>query len=339
MALRPIARADATQPHLLARTPRSTSLKPHRIVFAGTPHFAVPCLQAALRSGHEVVGVYTQPDRPAGRGRELVPSAVKVLAQQCNVPVFQPGDFKSPEARAQLEALKPDLMIVVAYGMILPRSVLRIPRLGCWNVHASLLPRWRGAAPIQRALLAGDTRTGVCLMKMEAGLDTGPVMISLETPIAPDDTTGTLHNRLATLGAQLVEDALKLLRVGLSPAAQPQAADGVTYARKMEKAEARLDLALPAVELERAVRAFYPWPVAELQLEGERLRVHQAEVVADAPAAAPGTLLEADRRGILLATGAGGLRLLRVQREGGRPIGAADYLNARPLAVSAPRTS
>jgi len=314
-------------------------LKPQRIVFAGTPHFAVPCLQAALRSGHEVVGVYTQPDRPAGRGRELVPSAVKVLAQQCNVPVFQPGDFKSPEARAQLEALKPDLMIVVAYGMILPRSVLRIPRLGCWNVHASLLPRWRGAAPIQRALLAGDTRTGVCLMKMEAGLDTGPVMISLETPIAPDDTTGTLHNRLATLGAQLVEDALKLLRVGLSPAAQPQAADGVTYARKMEKAEARLDLALPAVELERAVRAFYPWPVAELQLEGERLRVHQAEVVADAPAAAPGTLLEADRRGILLATGAGGLRLLRVQREGGRPVGAADYLNARPLAVNAPRTS
>ena len=314
-------------------------MKPQRIVFAGTPHFAVPCLQAALRSGHEVVGVYTQPDRPAGRGRELVPSAVKVLAQQCNVPVFQPGDFKSPEARAQLEALKPDLMIVVAYGMILPRSVLRIPRLGCWNVHASLLPRWRGAAPIQRALLAGDTRTGVCLMKMEAGLDTGPVMISLETPIAPDDTTGTLHNRLTTLGAQLVEDALKLLRVGLSPAAQPQAADGVTYARKMEKAEARLDLAQPAVELERAVRAFYPWPVAELQLEGERLRVHQAEVVADAPAAAPGTLLEADRRGILLATGAGGLRLLRVQREGGRPVGAADYLNARPLAVSAPRTS
>ena len=314
-------------------------MKPQRIVFAGTPHFAVPCLQAALRSGHEVVGVYTQPDRPAGRGRELVPSAVKVLAQQCNVPVFQPGDFKSPEARAELAALKPDLMIVVAYGMILPRSVLRIPRLGCWNVHASLLPRWRGAAPIQRALLAGDTRTGVCLMKMEAGLDTGPVMISLETPIAPDDTTGTLHNRLATLGAQLVEDALKLLRVGLSPAAQPQAADGVTYARKMEKAEARLDLALPAVELERAVRAFYPWPVAELQLEGERLRVHQAEVVADAPAAAPGTLLEADRRGILLATGAGGLRLLRVQREGGRPVGAADYLNARPLAVNAPRTS
>ena len=314
-------------------------MKPQRIVFAGTPHFAVPCLQAALRSGHEVVGVYTQPDRPAGRGRELVPSAVKVLAQQCNVPVFQPGDFKSPEARAQLAALKPDLMIVVAYGMILPRSVLRIPRLGCWNVHASLLPRWRGAAPIQRALLAGDTRTGVCLMKMEAGLDTGPVMISLETPIAPDDTTGTLHNRLATLGAQLVEDALKLLRVGLSPAAQPQAADGVTYARKMEKAEARLDLALPAVELERAVRAFYPWPVAELQLEGERLRVHQAEVVADAPAAAPGTLLEADRRGILLATGIGGLRLLRVQREGGRPVGAADYLNARPLAVNPPRTS
>ena len=314
-------------------------MKPQRIVFAGTPHFAVPCLQAALRSGHEVVGVYTQPDRPAGRGRELVPSAIKVLAQQCNVPVFQPGDFKSPEARAQLAALKPDLMIVVAYGMILPRSVLRIPRLGCWNVHASLLPRWRGAAPIQRALLAGDTRTGVCLMKMEAGLDTGPVMISLETPIAPDDTTGTLHNRLATLGAQLVEDALKLLRVGLSPAAQPQAADGVTYARKMEKAEARLDLAQPAVELERAVRAFYPWPVAELQLEGERLRVHQAEVVADAPAAAPGTLLEADRRGILLATGAGGLRLIRVQREGGRPVGAADYLNARPLVVGAPRAS
>ena len=312
-------------------------MKPQRIVFAGTPHFAIPCLQAALRSGHELVGVYTQPDRPAGRGRELVPSAIKVLAQQCKVPVFQPESLKTAEAQAQLAALKPDLLIVVAYGLILPKAVLRIPTVACWNVHASLLPRWRGAAPIQRALLAGDTRTGVCLMKMEAGLDTGPVMISLETPIAPDDTSGTLHNRLATLGAQLVEDALKLLRVGLAPAAQPQAADGVTHARKMEKAEARLDLAQPAVALERAIRAFYPWPIAELVLEGERLRVHQAEVVADAPAATPGTLLEADRRGILLATGQGGLRLLRVQREGGRPIGAADYLNAHPLVV-APRS-
>ena len=336
MPWRTIARADATQPHLLARTPRSTSLKPHRIVFAGTPHFAVPCLQALLRSGHEVVGVYTQPDRPAGRGRELAPSAVKVLAQQCQVPVFQPETLKTPEAQAQLAALKPDLMIVVAYGMILPKAVLRIPRLGCWNVHASLLPRWRGAAPIQRALLAGDARTGVCLMRMEAGLDTGPVMISLETPILADDTTGTLHNRLATLGAQLVEDALKLLKVGLVPAAVPQAAAGVTHARKMEKSEARLDLARPAVELERAVRAFYPWPVAELTLAGERLRVHQAEVVPDAPAAAPGTLLEADRRGITLATGQGALRLTRVQREGGRPVTAADYLNARPLAPASP---
>ena len=336
MVRRHSARTAAAQPVPYARTPRSPSLKPHRIVFAGTPHFAVPCLQALLRSGHEVVGVYTQPDRPAGRGRELAPSAVKVLAQQCQVPVFQPETLKTPEAQAQLAALKPDLMIVVAYGMILPKAVLRIPRLGCWNVHASLLPRWRGAAPIQRALLAGDARTGVCLMRMEAGLDTGPVMISLETPILADDTTGTLHNRLATLGAQLVEDALKLLKVGLVPAAQPQPAAGVTHARKMEKAEARLDLARPAVELERAVRAFYPWPVAELTLAGERLRVHQAEVVADAPAAAPGTLLQADRRGITLATGQGALRLTRVQREGGRPVSAADYLNARPLAPASP---
>lgn len=309
-------------------------MKPQRIVFAGTPHFAVPCLQAALRSGHEVVGVYTQPDRPAGRGRELVPSAVKVLAQQCNVPVFQPGDFKSPEARAQLEALKPDLMIVVAYGMILPRSVLRIPRLGCWNVHASLLPRWRGAAPIQRAIEAGDTETGVCLMQMEKGLDTGPVLLSQSLAIGEHETGGQLHDRLSELGAQVLADGLGLLRVGIVPVARAQPDEGVTYAHKLDKHEAKLDWSQPAVALANKVCAFNPWPVAEAELAGDRVRIHGAVALQVAHDKTPGTVLAAGRDGIDIACGDGALRIRTLQREGGKAITAADYLNARRDLVS-----
>ena len=300
-----------------------------RIVFAGTPEFAVPALRRAAQHG-EVVAVHTQPDRPAGRGRQLQPSPVKREAITRGIPVFQPENFKSSAAREQLRALAPDLLVVVAYGLILPSSVLAIPTYGCWNVHASLLPRWRGAAPIQRAIEAGDERTGVCLMQMEKGLDTGPMLLSLETAISDEDTAGSLHDRLACLGAQVLADGLGLLRAGMRPVAQPQPVDGVTYASKLDKAEARLDWLQPADLLARRVRAFNPWPICEADVAGERLRVHCARAVPLEQGHAPGTLVRANKAGLVIACAEGALRLLQVQRDGGRPMAIADYLNARP---------
>jgi methionyl-tRNA formyltransferase len=299
-----------------------------RIVFAGTPEFAVPCLRAAAAKG-EVVAVYTQPDRPAGRGRGLTPSPVKLEAVQRGIPVHQPENFRSAESKATLRALKPDVMVVVAYGLILPQSVLDIPEHGCWNVHASLLPRWRGAAPIQRAIEAGDTRTGVCLMQMEKGLDTGPVLLAQALDIGPRETGGQLHDRLAELGAKVLSDALGLLRATIQLPPHPQPAEGVTYAHKLDKAEARLDWSQPATALANKVRAFNPWPVAEAQLAGERVRIHAALALDEAHAAAPGTVLRAGRDGIDIACGRGVLRLETLQREGGKPISAQDYRNAR----------
>ncbi len=304
-----------------------------RIVFAGTPGFAVPCLRAAAERG-EVVGVYTQPDRPSGRGRQLSASPVKVEALARGLPVFQPENFKSAAAREQLRELKPDLMVVVAYGLILPQSVLDIPRMGCWNVHASLLPRWRGAAPIQRAIEAGDAQSGVCLMQMEKGLDTGPVLLSLATPITAHDTGGSLHDRLSQMGAEVLADGLKLLRAGMRPLVVPQPTEGVTYAHKLDKAEARLDWSLSAVTLANKVRAFSPWPVAEAELAGERLRIHEAIAIPLDHRQPPGTVLAATRGGLDIACGEGALRLQQVQREGGRPVAIADYLNARPALKS-----
>ena len=299
-----------------------------RIVFAGTPEFAVPCLRAAAQR-NEVVAVYTQPDRPAGRGRELTLSPVKREALLRGIPVLQPEDFKSAQSKETLRALKPDLLVVVAYGLILPQSVLDIPTHGCWNVHASLLPRWRGAAPIQRAIEAGDTETGVCLMVMEKGLDTGPVLLSQKLQIGATETGGQLHDRLAALGAQVLSDGLGLLRAGIRPVPQPQPGAGVTYASKLDKAEARLDWTRPAVELANKVRAFNPWPMADALLAGERLRVHGAIALDEAHDAAPGTLQRAGRDGLDVACGQGVLRIRVLQREGGKAITAADYLNAR----------
>ena len=303
--------------------------KPLRLVFAGTPEFSVPPLERLLAGPDALLAVYTQPDRPAGRGRQLQPSPVKQRALEGGIEVRQPLNFKDPAERARLAALQPDLMIVVAYGLILPQKVLDIPRLGCWNLHASLLPRWRGAAPIQRAIEAGDAETGVDLMQMERGLDTGPVLLERCTPIHADDTGGSLHDRLATIGAELLIEGLARLRAGEPLPQQPQPEQGVTYAHKLDKAEARLDFTQPAVVLERRVRAFNPWPICDCELGGERLRVHAAQALDLQDGAAPGSVVAASAAGIDIACADGVLRLTRVQREGGRAQPVADYLNAR----------
>ncbi len=299
-----------------------------RVVFAGTPEFAVASFQAALaRTG--VVAVLTQPDRPAGRGRSLQMSPVKQAALAANIPVHQPQSLKDESAQALLRELAPDLLVVVAYGQILPQAVLDIPVHGCWNVHASLLPRWRGAAPIQRAIEAGDDETGVCLMRMQKGLDTGPVLLQLATPITTTDTGGSLHDRLAQMGAQVLSDGLALLQAGLLPSARIQPDEGITYAHKLEKAEARLDWAQPAEVLARKIRAFHPWPIAEAMLEGERVRLHSALPLSGPSSHPPGKLVAANRDGLDIATGEGILRILSLQREGGKVISAGDWLNAR----------
>ncbi|MEO7051359.1 MAG: methionyl-tRNA formyltransferase [Rhodanobacter sp.] len=307
-----------------------------RLVFAGTPEFSVPCLEACRASGAQVVAAYTQPDRPAGRGRKLTPSPVKQAALAAGVPVEQPPSLKSADVQQVLADYRPDLLVVVAYGLILPRKVLAIPRLGCWNVHASLLPRWRGAAPIQRAICAGDEETGVDLMQMEAGLDTGPVMLQRRTPIRRDDTGGSLHDRLAALGAELLTEGLRRVLDGQSLPAAAQPEDGVTYARKLDKTEAKLDFSHAAIELERQVRAFDPWPVAEGTIAGETLRVRAAHAIARDHHAEPGQLLAAGHDGIEIACGQGVLRITALQRAGGRQISATDYINARP-ALRQPR--
>jgi len=303
--------------------------EPLRLVFAGTPEFSVPSLAACLASGAEVVAVYTQPDRPAGRGRKLAAGPVKQAALAAGVAVEQPQTLRDAGARARLAGYAADLMVVVAYGLILPKAVLALPRLGCWNVHASLLPRWRGAAPIQRALLAGDRETGVDLMRMEAGLDTGPVLLEARTPIAPDDTGGSLHDRLAALGARTLADGLARVLRGEVIASTPQREDGVAYAHKIDKNEARLDWNEPASQLERKVRAFDPWPVAEAIIEGERLRIWSAEAIAGRVTAVPGSIVATSREAIDIATGDGVLRVHALQRDGGRRIAVRDWLNAR----------
>ena len=303
-----------------------------RIVFAGTPEFAVPSLRAAA-SRNEVVAVYTQPDRPAGRGRGLQASKIKLEAIQRGIPVLQPESLKSQLARDALRALKPDLLVVVAYGLILPQSILDIPTHGCWNVHASLLPRWRGAAPIQRAIEAGDGETGVCLMQMEKGLDTGPVLLSQRIAIGAHETGGQLHDRLAELGAQTLADGLGLLRAGMRPVPQPQLAVGVTYAHKLDKAEAWIDFAAPAEVLARRIRAFDPFPVASTQWRDTPLKVWAAcaqPANANAPA---GTVVAIDAQGVHVATGGGTLCLTELQRAGGKRLPAKIFLAGTPIAV------
>ncbi len=305
--------------------------QPLRIVFAGTPEFAAVHLQALLDAGLAPVAVYTQPDRPAGRGQKLMASPVKQLAVAHGIPVHQPATLRDAAAQAELAALAPDLLVVVAYGLILPQAVLDIPKLGCINSHASLLPRWRGAAPIQRAVQAGDAESGVTVMQMEAGLDTGPMLLKVTTPIAADDTGGSLHDRLATLGAAAVVEAIPQLAAGtLHGEVQDDAL--ATYAHKLNKDEARLDWSRPAAELERLVRAFNPWPVCHTSLGAAALKVYAAELVEEGQGegqGAPGEILAASRDGLAVACGAGALRLTRLQLPGGKPLDFADLYNSR----------
>jgi len=314
----------------------------------------VPALQALVSSAHTVVGVLTQPDRPKGRGQQLSASPVKAAALAAGLPVAQPLTLKTDEGRQPLVAWKPDVLVVVAYGLILPLAALAIPRLGCVNIHASLLPRWRGAAPIQRAILAGDAESGITIMQMDAGLDTGPMLLRRVVPIRPDETGGSLHDRLAAEGASAILEALDRLADGTAVAErQPEA--GVTYAAKLDKAEARIDWTGSAVEIERQVRAFSPWPIAETRYEGEQLRVLAAkaqpaveasakvtaEAKADTKALAvdsalpdgqpPGTILSTSECGVLVQCGAGRLALTGVQRPGKRPVSARDFANQAPL--------
>ncbi len=303
-----------------------------RVVFAGTPEFAASSLAALLESQHEVVAVYTQPDRPAGRGRKLTPSPVKQLALEHGLPVYQPQTLKEPAAQSDLAALNADIMVVVAYGLLLPQAVLDIPRLGCVNVHASLLPRWRGAAPIQRAIEAGDSVSGVTIMQMDAGLDTGAMLSEVRTPITPRTTGGDLHDRLAIQGANALINTLDALATGAAHAT-PQPEEGVTYAAKLSKAEAELDFDQPAQQLASKIRAFNPWPVAWCALGDDRLRLLMAYVEeGEHSPCPPGTLLEHGDDHLRIACGIDGRDVLCVtsaQLPGGKAMAVRELLNAR----------
>ena len=299
-----------------------------RIIFAGTPDFAARHLDALLSSQHQVVGVFTQPDRPAGRGKKLMPSPVKVLATEKNIPVFQPASLRPTENQALVSSLNADVMVVVAYGLILPKAVLDMPRLGCINVHGSLLPRWRGAAPIQRSLWAGDAETGVTIMQMDVGLDTGDMLVKLACPIEATDTSATLYDKLADLGPQGLLETLGLLATGTAKP-EVQNEELVTYAEKLSKDEARIDWSLSATQLERNIRAFNPWPMSWMEIDGQPVKVWQASVINQAAKAPPGTIIEANKSGIQVATAEGILNLESLQPAGKKAMSAQDLLNSR----------
>lgn len=300
-----------------------------KIAFAGTPEFAAAALQAILAAGFDVPLVLTQPDRPAGRGMQLQPSPVKQVAVAAGIPVHQPEKLRTPEQQAPLAEADVDVLVVAAYGIILPQAVLDLPRYGCLNIHASLLPRWRGAAPIHRAIEAGDAETGITIMQMDAGLDTGPMLLKHSTVIESDDTTGSLHDRLAELGAELIVDALRALPGGLT--ATPQPADGVTYAAKIGKAEATVDWTRPATEIERAIRAFNPFPGALGNYQGTPIKLWRARAI-DA-GGTPGEVLLAEGAGVIVACGEGALCITELQKPGGKRLAAADFVRGTAIAV------
>lgn len=299
-----------------------------KLIFAGTPDFAARHLAALLSSDHEVVAVYTQPDKPAGRGQKLTASPVKELALAHDLPVYQPASLRKEEAQAELAALGADLMVVVAYGLILPKVVLDTPRLGCINVHGSLLPRWRGAAPIQRSIWAGDAETGVTIMQMDVGLDTGAMIRKVSCPIAADETSASLYDKLAELGPQALVDTINAMAAG-DTTAEAQDDALANYAEKLSKEEARIDWSMDAAAIERCIRAFNPWPISWFEVADQTVKVWQAEVITQDHGQVAGTLLKADKQGIDVATGKGVLRLLTLQPPGKKAMSVTDLLNSR----------
>ena len=312
----------------MAATPNTTGGL--RVAFAGTPEFAACALEAILAAGYDVPLVLTQPDRPAGRGMKLTPSAVKQLALERGIAVDQPEKLRTEEQRARLAACAPDLLVVAAYGLILPKAVLELPRLGCLNIHASLLPRWRGAAPIHRAIEAGDAETGITIMQMDEGLDTGAMLLARATPILPGDTTASLHDRLAALGGECIVDALAALERG-ELVATPQPAEGVTYAAKIGRAEAAIDWARPAAEIERAMRAFDPFPGAASSLRDTVVKCWSGKVVSGS--GEPGSVLAVDDDGITIACGRDALRCTVLQRPGSKRLPAGEFLRGFPVSI------
>lgn len=301
-----------------------------RIVFAGTPEFAAKSLDSLIEQGFNIIAVYTQPDRPAGRGKKLLASEVKQVAIEHDIPVCQPLNFKEQEAVDELKALDADLMIVAAYGIILPSSVLEAPKNGCINIHASLLPRWRGAAPIQRAIQAGDTQTGITIMQMDEGLDTGDMLLKLTLDISDKETGGSLHDQLASLGAQAITDYLQASPETIVP--EPQDDALANYAHKLTKQEALLDFSRPAVQLLRDIRAFNPWPVSYFETDGKRIRVFEAS--ASNKTGAVGEVLERSASGITIACGEHAITITRLQLPGGKQISAQDFINGSHDALS-----
>ena len=303
-----------------------------RLIFAGTPVFARDALAALIAAGHDVALVLTRADKPAGRGQKIVPSPVKALALEHGLSVFQPATLRDEVARQALMQVKADVMVVAAYGMILPPAILEVPARGCLNIHASLLPRWRGAAPIHRAIQAGDAETGITIMQMDAGLDTGPMLMKRVEPIHSDDTTGSLHDRLAWIGAELIVDALNALRTSSARLpATPQPADGVTYAAKIGKAEAVVDWTRPAAEIERTIRAFNPFPGVLAPLQGTPIKLWRARAI-DA-VGTPGEVLLAEGAGVIVGCGDGSLCITELQKPGGKRLPAADFLRGMPIAA------
>ncbi|ERS85363.1 methionyl-tRNA formyltransferase [Marinobacter sp. C1S70] len=297
-----------------------------RIVFAGTPDFAATALKTLLNAGYDIVGVYTQPDRPAGRGRKLMPSPVKQVALDTGIPVYQPVSLKPEEAQQELASLQPDVMIVAAYGLILPKAVLNIPTHGCLNIHASLLPRWRGAAPIQRAIAAGDAETGITIMQMDEGLDTGDMLLKTSTPIHASDTGGSLHDRLADIGGKAIVQAMERLANGeLTP--EPQNDADANYAHKLSKEEGHIDWSRSAQEIERLIRAFNPWPGTFTDLGEQRIRLHHATALEQSSDKAPGTVVSREREGVEVACGTGTLRITSVQLPGSKAQSINDLIN------------
>ena len=298
-----------------------------KIVFAGTPDFSLSPLRALYQTEHQIIAVYTQPDRPAGRGRKLTASPVKAFAVEHDIPVYQPATLRDSESQAQLASLDADLMIVVAYGLIIPSEVLQMPKQGCINIHASLLPRWRGAAPIQRAILEGDKETGITIMQMDEGLDTGDMLLRESCPIHAEDTAGSLHDRLATLGGTAILKSLKMMAAGeLHPV--PQDDSMSCYAAKLKKSEAQIDWQLSAIEIDRQIRAFNPWPVSQTTWQNKTLRVWGAELIEGSSDLPVASIMRSSQEGIDVVTGEGLLRLTKIQLAGGKPMSASAFLNA-----------